>query len=70
MTHPSPDKQEHRCMTLRQVATILSINPRRLRQLARDGKVPRIELGWRTHLYEPQAVLNALKSLGSKGVRR
>jgi hypothetical protein len=54
---------EHRCLTLRQIAAVFSINPRRLRQLAREGKVPRIELGWRTHLYEPQAVLQALKRL-------
>jgi hypothetical protein len=54
---------EHRCLTLKQVAAVLSISPRRLRQLACDGKIPRIELGWRTHLYEPQAVLHALKQL-------
>lgn len=52
-----------RCLTLKQLALVLSMSPRRLRELARAGKIPRIELGWRSHLYEPDAVLKALKDL-------
>ena len=58
---------ERRCLTLSEVAAELALNPRRIRQLAAEGKVPRIELGWRTHLYEPEAVLAALKRIGGAG---
>ena len=55
------EMKHRRLFTLRTMAQMVSMNPERLRSLAAAGKVPRIVIGWRTHLYDAEAVIAALR---------
>ena len=57
-----------RLATLAELAAVTGLGPGRIRSLVAEGRIPRIELGWRTHRYDIDAVLEALREeFGTQG---
>mgnify|MGYP007046928950 CR=1 FL=1 len=58
----STEPIKRRLVPLREAAMAISVAPRRLAALARAGVVPRVEVSTRLHLYDIDALVEALKS--------
>jgi DNA-binding transcriptional MerR regulator len=54
-----------RLVSASEMALLTGISARRIRRLARDGCIPRIIVGHRTHRYSPEEVIEALRSLSA-----
>jgi hypothetical protein len=60
--------KERNLVTAEELLTLFPITPRQLRELRFRRKIPYITLGHRTIVYEPAAVLAALRKLEIKEV--
>ena len=61
MVVPAAETPVRILVSTEEMAALLGIPPKKLKTLACRGLVPRLILGHRSHLYDPKAVVEALK---------
>ncbi len=66
-THIDDQPQHPRLVTLPVMTLLAGVSRRTMFRLISQGVVPRICIGHRTHLYDPEDVINALKQHFGEG---